>query len=72
MFLQYVSLGDFDILPTFSVYDFFLNDIKINFELFYQNEKADCLSWLIRHQNECAYINASTILITLRQYTYIA
>ena len=38
----YVSIGDFDIFQTFSVYDFALNDIKINFELyFYQNEKAD-------------------------------
>ena len=30
----YVSIGDFEILQTFSVCEFVLNDIKINFELF--------------------------------------
>ena len=30
----YVSIGDFEILQTFSVYEFVLNDIKINFKLF--------------------------------------
>ena len=34
MYFLYVSIGDFDILQTFSVYDFVLNDIKINFKLF--------------------------------------
>ena len=29
-----VSIGDFDILQAFSVNDFVLNDIKINFKLF--------------------------------------
>ena len=68
VYLLYVSIGDFDILQTFSVYVFvFKRYKKINFKLFYQNEKADCLSWLTRYQNKCAYINASTILIILKQ-----
>ena len=67
MYFQYVLIGDFDILQTCFVYDFVLNDIKVNFKLFYQNEKADCLSWLTRHQNKCAYINTSTILNILKQ-----
>ena len=44
--------------------------LKRYLKLFYQNEKADCLSWLTRHQNKCAYINASTILIQLNLYGY--
>ena len=34
VYFLYVSIGGFDILQTFSVYDFVLNDIKINGELF--------------------------------------
>ena len=31
---NYVLIGDFDILQTCFVYDFVLNDIKVNFKLF--------------------------------------
>ena len=34
VYFLYVSIGDFDILQTFSVYDFVLNDIKINLKSF--------------------------------------
>ena len=42
MYFLYVAFGDFDILQTFSVYDFVLN-IKMNFKLFvvfFQNEQT--------------------------------
>ena len=34
VYFQYVLIGDFDILQTCFVYDFVLNDIKVNFKLF--------------------------------------
>ena len=34
VYFQYVLIGDFDILQTRFVYDFVLNDIKVNFKLF--------------------------------------
>ena len=66
VYFRYVLIGDFDILQTCFVYDFVLKDISKILNCFYQNEKADCLSLLTRHQNKCAYINASTILNILK------
>ena len=34
VYFLYVLIGDFDILQTCIVYDFVLNDIKVNFKLF--------------------------------------
>ena len=34
VYFQYVLIVDFDILQTCFVYDFVLNDIKVNFKLF--------------------------------------
>ena len=35
VYFQYVLIGDFDILQTCFVYDFVLNDIKVNFNFFF-------------------------------------